>query len=39
MIDATSQDGTVVPKHIGMMKNYTIIYVVCAFSWFSKKIS
>jgi hypothetical protein len=31
------EDGTVVPKHVGVLRHYTLVYNVCAFSWFSKK--
>jgi len=29
--------GTVVPKRFGLVKDDTIMYVVCACSWFSKR--
>jgi hypothetical protein len=28
-------DGTVMPKHIALIKHYTIVYDACAFGWFS----
>jgi len=29
------ENGTVVPKHVGVMKDCTTVYVVCASGWFS----
>jgi hypothetical protein len=26
-----------VPKHVGVIKDCTIVYVACVFSWFSKR--
>jgi len=26
-----------VPKHVGVIKDYTIMSVACAFYWFSKR--
>jgi hypothetical protein len=31
------EDGTVVPKHVAVIKDCTIVYAVCAFSCFSKR--
>lgn len=30
-------DGTTVPKHVGVIKEYSVVCVVCAFSSFSKR--
>jgi len=30
-------DGTVVPKHVAMIRYYTTVYLVCALSWFSER--
>jgi len=32
------EDGTVVPKHFRMIKISNVVYAVCAFGWFSKKL-
>ena len=31
------EDGTVVLKHFGAIKDCTLVYVKCAFSWCSKR--
>jgi len=38
----TPESGTVVPIHVGLIKDYTVVYVVCvvcAFRWFEKEIN
>ena len=33
----TLKVAQVVPIHVVLIKDYTFVYVVCAFSWFEKK--
>ena len=37
LVSEVSKDGTIVPEHVGVIRDCTIPYVTCAFSWLSKR--